>query len=64
MRLEPKKIIQYLPYSLKVIMEGKLCNVFWMSTKYISVFRPEGIGEIKRINWQHVHLNIKSLVRF
>ncbi len=61
--LEPKFLTPYLPYSLKVVMEGKKTNVAWMSTKNIAVIRPEGIGEYKKIAWKHAHLNIKPILR-
>lgn len=62
-KLEPKHLIPYLPYSLKVIMEGKKTNVAWMSTKNIAVIIPNGIGEYKRIPWKRAHLNIKPILR-
>ncbi len=61
--LEPKFLTPYLPYSLKVVMEGKKTNVAWMSTKNIAVIRPQGIGEYKKIAWTHAHLNIKPILR-
>lgn len=63
MKLEPKHLFPYGPYSLKVIMEGKKTNVAWMSTKNIAVIRPDGIGEYKRIAWRYAHLNIKPILR-
>jgi hypothetical protein len=50
MKLEIHHLAPYLPYSLKVIMEGKKTNVAWMSTKNISVIIPDGIGEYKKIH--------------
>lgn len=44
-------------------MEGKKCNVAWMSTKNIAVIRPNVIGEYKRIRWDYASLNIKPLLR-
>ena len=63
MKLELKHLAPYLPYSLKVIMEGKKCNIAWMSTKYISVIRPTKIGEIKRIKWDYAPLNLRAILR-
>lgn len=63
MKLEPKHLTPYLPYSLKVIMEGKKTNVAWMSTKNIAIIRPDGVGEYKKINWKYAHLNIKPILR-
>jgi len=63
MELEPKHLTPYLPYSLKVLMEGKKCNVAWMSTKNIAVIRPDGIGEYKKIAWKHAHWNIKPILK-
>ena len=63
MNLESKHLIPYLPYSLKVRMEGKKTNVAWMSTKNIAVIRPLGIGDIKKIKWEYAHLNIKPILR-
>lgn len=61
--LNSKQLSSYLPYSLKVIMEGEKCNVAWMSTKHIAVIRPYGIGEYKTIRWVYAHLNIKPILR-
>lgn len=63
MKLEPKHLTPYLQHSLKVVMEGKKCDVAWMSTKNITVIRPNGIGDIKKIAWKHAHLNIKPILR-
>lgn len=63
MKLEAKNLIPYLPYSLKVEMEGKKCNVAWMSTKNIAVIRPYGVGEYKKISWEYAHLNVKPFLR-
>lgn len=63
MKLELKHLAPYLPYSLKVEMEGKKCNVAWMSTKNIAVHRPCGIGDYKRIQWKYAHLNIKPFLK-
>lgn len=62
-QLKPEQIIPYLPYRLKVMMEGKVCNVAWMSTKNIAVIRPHTLGEIKKIKWEYVHLNVKPILR-
>ena len=43
-------------------MEGKKCNVAWMSTKNIAVHRPGGIGDYKKIQWKYAHLNIKPIL--
>ncbi len=61
--IESKNLIPYLPYSLKVEMEGKKCNVAWMSTKNIAVHRPGGIGDYKKIQWKYAHLNIKPILK-
>ena len=63
MKVELKHLIPYLPYSLKVIMEGKKTIVAWMSTKNIAVIRPDGIGEYKKIPWERAHLNIQPILR-
>lgn len=63
MELEPKHLTPYLPYSLKVVMEGKKTNVAWMSTKYIAIIRPDGIGEYKKIAWKNAHFNIKPILK-
>lgn len=63
LELKPTNLIKYLPYSLKVIMESKKTSVAWMSTKNISVIRPDGVGEYKKIPWKHAHLNIKPILR-
>lgn len=63
MKLQPEQLIPYLPYSLKVIMEGKKTNVAWMSTKNIAVIRPNGIGDYKKISWKNAHFNIKPILR-
>lgn len=60
--LNREHIIPYTPYSLKVVMEGKKCNVAWTSAKHIAVIRPDGIGDIKKIAWKHAHLNIKPIL--
>jgi len=62
-KLELKHLAPYLPYSLKVIMEGKKTNIAWMSTKNIAVIRPSGIGDYKKISWKYAHLNIKPILR-
>lgn len=61
--IEAKHLTPYLPYSLKVVMEGKKTNVAWMSTKNIAVIRPDGIGEYKRIKWEYAHLNVKPILK-
>ncbi len=61
-KFKPEYLTPYLPYSLKVMMDGKKTNVAWMSTKNIAVIRPDSIGDVKRINWDHAHLNIKPLL--
>lgn len=58
-----KSLINYLPYSLKVMMEGKICNVAWMSTKNIAVHRPGGIGDYKKIAWKYASKNIKPILK-
>lgn len=63
MKLELKYLAPYLPYSLKVVMEGKKTNVAWMSTKNIAVIIPDGIGEYKKIAWKHAVFNIKPILR-
>ena len=63
MSIKPEYLIPYLPYSLKVIMEGKKTNVAWMSTKNIAVIIPDGIGEYKKIAWKYAHHNIKPILR-
>lgn len=63
MKIEAENLIPYLPYSLKVLMEGKKTNVAWMSTKKIAVIIPEGMGECKKISWKHAHLNIKPFLK-
>ena len=63
MKLEPEYLTPYLPYSLKVMMEGKKTNVAWMSTKNIAVIIPDGIGEYKKIPWARAHHNIKPILR-
>lgn len=63
MKLEIKHLASYLPYSLKVMMEGKKCNVAWMSTKHIAVIRPNILGEIKKIKWEYAHLNIRPILK-
>lgn len=63
MNLEVKHLSPYLPYSLKVMMEGKKCNVAWMSTKNIAIIRPDGVGEYKKINWKYAHLNILPILK-
>lgn len=60
--LSIKELAPYLPYSIKVVMEGKICNVAWMSTKNIAVHRPGGIGDYKKIRWKYAHLNIKPIL--
>lgn len=62
MKLELKHLAPYLPYSLKVVMEDEKTNVAWMSTKHISVIKPNGIGEYKKIRWKYAHLNIKPIL--
>ncbi len=62
-QLTIEHLAPYLPYSLKVIMEGKKTNVAWMSTKNIAVIRPDGVGEYKKIPWKRAHLNIKPILR-
>ena len=61
--IEAKNLIPYLPYSLKVEMEGKKCNVAWMSTKNIAVHRPGGIGDYKKIAWKYASHNIKPILK-
>ena len=61
-KFKPEYLTTYLPYSLKVMMEGKKTNVAWMSTKNIAVIRPDSIGDVKRINWDHAHLNINPIL--
>lgn len=61
--LELKHLAPYLPFGLKVIMEGKVCNIGWLSTKNICVVRPNSIGELKKINWKYANLNIKPILR-
>ena len=61
--IESKNLIPYLPYSLKVEMEGKKCNVAWMSTKNIAVHRPGGIGDYKKIAWKYASHNIKPILK-
>lgn len=63
MKLDSKYVVPYLLYSLKVIMEGKITNIAWVSTKNISVIKPNSIGDIKKINWKYAHLNIKLVLR-
>ena len=61
--LKPEYILPYLPYELRVMMEGKACNVAWMSTKNIAVIRPHTLGDIKKIKWGYAHLNVKPLLK-
>jgi len=65
MELELKKeyVTPYLPFSIKVVMEGKKTNVAWVSTKNIAVIRPNGIGEYKKIAWKYAHHNIKLILK-
>ena len=53
----------YLPYGVKVIMEGKQCNIAYLSTKRIAVIRSNSIGEVKKIKWEYVKLNVKLILR-
>ena len=62
-KLQLKHLAPYLPYSLKVIMEGKKTNVAWISAKNIAIIRPDGIGEYKKIAWKYAQLNIKPILR-
>lgn len=62
-KLKSEHLVPYLPYSLKVVMEGEKTNVAWMSTKNIAVIIPHGIGEFKKIKWEYAHLNIKPILK-
>ena len=61
--LNSELLAPYLPYSLKVLMDGQECNVAWMSTKNIAVIISGGMGEWETISWKYANRHIKPILK-
>lgn len=63
MKLELKHLAPYLPYGIKLIAHGDVCNVAYMSTKRIAFIEINGCGDVRKCRWDLINGKIKPILK-
>lgn len=53
----------YQPNPPKLIVDGKKCNLAYLSTKKLAYIETSGIGEVKKLSWKYVTGKVKPIFR-
>lgn len=65
MKLKIEHLAPYLPYNLKLMVDGEKANIAYMSTKRLAFCKVKtGIGEVFKVRWEHIsNMKIKPILK-